>query len=142
MATITSGQFDGDDARAIDLFIARLVKILSHEDQSPETVLNRLEALLLGKKHEEQSSSNKQLDELGKQLNRVEAFMQVRVLKRRSFSTAEIASLEKVRPGTVRDWIRAGKLRAIPDPNYMAGPHPRLKIRLEDYEQFKNGGVR
>ena len=74
-------------------------------------------------------------------LDRIEALLEVASASgQRSYATHEIATLEDVTAGTVREWIKDGRLRAVPDPHRMAGPHSRKVILAEDYERFKRAG--
>jgi hypothetical protein len=58
----------------------------------------------------------------------------------RSYTPKQIAALEGVKADSVREWIRDGKLKSVPDPHRRAGPRGRHIILVEDYERFKRGG--
>ena len=58
----------------------------------------------------------------------------------KSLTPKQIAALEGVKPDRVREWIRDGKLKSVPDPHRRAGPRGRHVILAEDYRRFKRGG--
>lgn len=111
MATVIAGDFNDDRRPNVNEWLRRLTAILSV--RSSEEFLETIEQLL-------------EIPPEGIPLA--------------GFTPTQVAKMEGVKPATVREWIRNGKLRAISDRNRKAGRHPRLVILDEDYRRFKRGG--
>jgi excisionase family DNA binding protein len=56
----------------------------------------------------------------------------------RHLTVSEVAERERVKPDTVRGWIRSGELPAI-DLARRGAKRPRFRIRLEDLQAFERG---
>lgn len=111
MATVVAGDFNDDPRPNVNEWLRRLTAIVS--GGSSEEFLEKLEQLLE---------------------------MPPQGIPLAGFTPMQIAKMEGVEPATIREWIRNGKLRAVPDRNRKAGRHPRLVILDEDYRKFKRGG--
>src|SRR5580692_4469438 len=99
MATVVAGDFDDDPRPDVNAWLRRLTAIVS--GGTSEEFLARLEQLLE---------------------------MPLQGTPQAGFTPIQIAKMENVEPATVREWIRSGKLRAVPDPHRKAGRHARHVI--------------
>jgi hypothetical protein len=169
MATIVSPEFGDEIRRTLDEFLEGLKAILAIRSDAEFlrrleellTILRSTEQLqgremseefeglfdgpaenLCGRPAEQKRSgkTHGMSRNIDNQFDRIEALLEIAAGGTRSYTPKAIAKLEGVKPEAVREWIKVGKLRAVPDPNRMAGPHPRKMILAEDYERFKRGG--
>ena len=153
MSVVVAGGFDDQSVRNVNDWIRHLIAIVSIG--SSGEYLQELEKLLrtpvqpgpqtpapkkLGTPIEQASQPAANSYVTDAKIDRIEALLESMAGGKRSFTTEQIAKLERVKPATVREWIRDGKLRAVADPYRMAGPHARRLILAEDYEEFKRGG--